>query len=170
MSMQPLQSLSQPWSPYSVDPNTIGQNVNMPVIGPNGNVDWNTGATYGNPGGATQGLQAISGYRPWGSGLPAGAGFGTKLGSWLGGNGQMIGGIANLASQGLSAYLGLQQLGMAKKQMGREWTAARANFENTADAYRTATNDRLTGRYYATEEERQAAMKDAELSNTTLKG
>jgi hypothetical protein len=168
MSLQQLQSLNQPWGMPSVDPSTIGANVNMQVIGPNGSVDWNTGSTYG--GGVQGGLQAISGYRPWGSGLPAGAGFGTKLGSWLGGNGAMLGGVANLASQGLGAYLGLQQLSMAKKQMAREWKATNANFENQADSYRTAMNDRLTGRYYATEEERQAAMKDAELSNTTLKG
>lgn len=87
-----------------------------------------------------------------------------KLGGWMGKNAQTIGAFGNLASQGINAYVGLQQLGLAKDAFKFQKRLGEANFANAVDSYRTAKNDQITGRYYATEEERQAAMKDAELS------
>ena len=54
---------------------------------------------------------------PAGFGMPATTGVLSrlgKLGGWLGKNGQTIGNWANVASQGINAYVGLQQLGLAK--------------------------------------------------------
>jgi hypothetical protein len=86
-----------------------------------------------------------------------------KLGGWLGKNGQTIGTFGNLASQGINAYVGLQQLGMAKDALKFEKKAFKTNLANQVDSYNTQMKDRTTGRWYATEEERQAALKDAEL-------
>lgn len=113
--------------------------------------------------GSVPALQTIGGYQPWGSNLPAGAGFGTKLGSWFSSNGKMIGGVANLASQGINAYLGLQQLGMAKDALAFEKKSFKTNLANSVQSYNTQMQDRINGRFYATEEERQAALKAAEL-------
>lgn len=128
-----------------------------------GDLNYNMGANgAGNVGGLPQ-LQAISGYQPWASNLPSTAGFGTKLGSWLSGNGQMIGNVADLAASGLQAYLGLQRLGMAKDALKFEQKSFKTNLRNSVQSYNTQMKDRITGRYYATEEERQAALKEAEL-------
>lgn len=144
----------------------------LPVTASGFDPNMGSGLGVGAPGGGfdVNQLQTLGGYRPWAYGLPSDASFGTKLGSWVSGNGAMIGGIANLASQGVQAYLGLQQLSLAKKALQQDWRTTKKNFENSAAAYRTEMNDRITGRYYATEEERQAAMKAAELPNMTLKG
>lgn len=85
------------------------------------------------------------------------------LGGWFGKNGQTIGNWANVIGQGVNAYVGLQQLGLAKDALKFEKKAFKTNLANQVDSYNTQTKDRLTGRWYATEEERQAAMKDAEL-------
>lgn len=116
------------------------------------------------PGGTLPQLQTIGGYQPWGANLPANATFGTKLGSYFGANGQMFGSIANLASQGLNAYLGLQGLSMAKDALNFEKKSFKTNLRNSVQSYNTQMQDRINGRYYATEEERQAALKAAELS------
>jgi hypothetical protein len=129
------------------------------------NMGSNTGFGTGAPGTVNQ-LQTLSGYQPWGSGAPAGAGFATKLGSWVSGNGQMIGGVANLASQGLQAFLGLKQLGMAKDALAFEKKSYKTNLRNSVQSYNTQMQDRINGRYYATEAERQQALKDAELSDS----
>lgn len=85
------------------------------------------------------------------------------LGSWIGENGQAIGGIANLIGQGFQAYTGLKALSLAKNQLQFEKKSFKTNLANAVDSYNTQTRDRLTGRWYATEEERQAALKEAEL-------
>ena len=87
-----------------------------------------------------------------------------KIGGWLGKNGAAIGQWGNLASQGIQAYVGLQQLGLAKDALKFEKKAFKTNLANQVDSYNTQMRDRTTGRWYATEEERQAALKEAELS------
>ena len=159
MSYSALSSLSQPLQ-MPFDPTKIGADIPMPVINADGTVSYS--GTYGNPG-PVPSLQAISGYQPWGSNLPAGAGFGTKLGSWLSGNGQMIGNMANLFASGVQAYTGLKQLSLAKDALNFEKKSFKTNLANQVDSYNTQMRDRITGRYYATEEERQAALKAAEL-------
>jgi hypothetical protein len=86
-----------------------------------------------------------------------------RLGGWLGKNAQTIGTFGNLAMQGINAYVGLQQLGLAKDAFKFEKAAFKTNLANQVDSYNTQMKDRTTGRWYATEEERQAALKDAEL-------
>lgn len=86
-----------------------------------------------------------------------------KLGNWMGKNGQTISNWANIGMQGVNAYVGLQQLGLAKDAFKFEKAAFKTNLANSVDSYNTAKQDLLTGRYYATEEERQAAIKAAEL-------
>lgn len=114
-------------------------------------------------------LSTISGYQKWGAGLPANAGFGSKLGSWMTGNGQMIGGFANALSSGVQAYVGLKQLGLAQDAFDFEKKAFKTNLRNSVQSYNTQMQDRLTGRYYATDAERQAALKEAELSDSMNK-
>lgn len=97
-------------------------------------------------------------------GAPTGFMAGLKgLGGWLGKNGQTIGNIAGAIGQGVNAYVGLQQLGLAKDALKFEKKAFKTNLANQVDSYNTQMKDRLTGRWYATEEERQAAIKEAEL-------
>ena len=86
------------------------------------------------------------------------------LGGWFGKNGQTIGNWANVIGQGVNAYVGLQQLGLAKDALKFEKKAFKTNLANQVDSYNTQMRDRTTGRWYATEEERQAALKEAELS------
>lgn len=86
-----------------------------------------------------------------------------KIGGWLGKNGQTIGTLGNLAMGGIQAYVGLQQLGLAKDAFKFEKKAFKTNLANQVDSYNTQMKDRTTGRWYATEEERQAALKEAEL-------
>lgn len=85
------------------------------------------------------------------------------LGSWLGKNGQTIGNWAGVIGQGVQAFTALQQLSMAKDALKFEKKAFRTNLANQVDSYNTQMKDRVTGRWYATEEERQAALKEAEL-------
>lgn len=95
---------------------------------------------------------------------PGGFWAGLKgLGGWLGKNGQTIGNWANVIGQGVNAYVGLQQLGLAKDALKFEKKSFKTNLANQVDSYNTQIRDRLTGRWYATEEERQAAIKEAEL-------
>jgi len=86
-----------------------------------------------------------------------------RLGGWLGKNGQTIGTLGGLAMKGIEAYVGLQQLGLAKDAFKFEKKAYKTNLANQVDSYNTQMKDRTTGRWYATEEERQAALKEAEL-------
>jgi len=69
--------------------------------------------------------------------------------------------------QGLSQlgnlYLGVKQLGLAKKSFNLQKEAYRTNLANQTQSYNTQVQDRITGRSYATEEERQAALKAAQL-------
>lgn len=86
-----------------------------------------------------------------------------RVGDWMGKNGQTIGNWANVFGQGMQAYLGLKQLSLAKDALKFEKKSFKTNLANQVDSYNTQMKDRITGRYYATEEERQAALKDAEL-------
>jgi len=86
-----------------------------------------------------------------------------RLGGWLGKNGQTIGTLGGLAMKGIEAYVGLQQLGLAKDAFKFEKKAFKTTLANQVDSYNTQMKDRTTGRWYATEEERQAALKEAEL-------
>ena len=95
-------------------------------------------------------------------GNPMLAGLG-RIGDWMGKNGQTIGNWANVFGQGMQAYLGLKQLSLAKDALKFEKKSFKTNLANQVDSYNTQMKDRITGRYYATEEERQAALRDAEL-------
>jgi hypothetical protein len=93
-----------------------------------------------------------------------------KLSGWLGKNGQTIGNWANVLGQGVNAYVGLKQLSLAKDALKFEKNAFKTNLRNQTQSYNTQVKDRLTGRWYATEEERQAALKEAELSDKMAGG
>ena len=86
-----------------------------------------------------------------------------KLGGWLGKHGQTINAWGNVAMNGINAFIGLKQLGLAKDAFKFEKAAFKTNLANQIDSYNTQMKDRTTGRWYATEEERQAALKEAEL-------
>ena len=144
-----LNQLSLPTSPGGFNPNTGTMATPPNTIPAFGQGSWD----------------ALTASAPVSTG-PASTGFmaGLKgLGGWLGKNGQTIGNWANVIGQGVNAFIGLQQLGMAKDALKFEKKAFKTNLANQVDSYNTQMKDRTTGRWYATEEERQAALKEAEL-------
>jgi len=142
-----LAQLSLPSTPGGFNPNTGVMAPPMATSTPFGSGSWDA-------------LQTNRLAAPASGGVLAGLG---KLGGWLGKNGQTIGTFGNLAMQGINAYVGLQQLGLAKDALRFEKKAFKTNLANQVDSYNTQMKDRTTGRWYATEEERQAALKEAEL-------
>jgi hypothetical protein len=102
-------------------------------------------------------------FTPWGAGLPTDAGFGTKLGSFLGGNGALIlGGLQTLG--GLTqAYTGLKGLSLAQKAFNQQRKEFNINLANQTQSYNTEVGDRISGRHYNSEAERQAALAAAQL-------
>lgn len=143
-----INQLSLPTSAGGFNPNTgaMAPSTAIPAFG-SGSWDALTAGTPGLAGPAAGGFMG---------GL-------SKLGGWLGKNGQTIGNWANVIGQGVNAYVGLQQLGMAKDALKFEKKSFKTNLANAVQSYNTQVQDRINGRYYATEEERQAALKAAEL-------
>ena len=122
-----------------------------------GGFDMNTlsalGAGTDKSGGVTFNFKNPNTYTPWGESK----GFGDYLGSNMG-----------LFANGLNALVGLsgavqgwQQLGLAKKAFGLEKKAYETNLRNQTQSYNTQVGDRIAGRWYASEAEREAALKEA---------
>ncbi len=143
-----LNQLSLPTSSGGFNPNT-GVMAPPSTIPAFGQGSWDA---------LTAGVPAAAG--PGGGGILGSLG---KIGGWFGKNGQTIGNWANVIGSGINAYVGLQQLGLAKDALRFEKKAFKTNLANQVDSYNTQMKDRTTGRWYATEEERQAALKEAEL-------
>lgn len=109
-------------------------------------------------------------FTPWGQGVPAGAGFGGKLGGFIGNNMPLIGAGFNLLSTGLQAYTGLKGLSLAKDALKQQKKEYNINLTNQTQAYNTEVGDRIAGRHYNTEAERQAALAAAQLLDRSTYG
>lgn len=105
----------------------------------------------------------------WGEGLGADASFGTKLGTFMGANAQTFGTYADLVGKGLGAYTGLKGLSLASDALSLEKRRFRTNLANQTSSYNTQVRDRVDGRYYATQAEREAAYQAALLPSTPNK-
>lgn len=100
--------------------------------------------------------QSMFGYTPWGSGPGQAHGAG-----YFGANAPLFSaGIQGLSQLG-NIYLGIKQLGLAKDSFNLNKRAFETNLANSTSAYNTQQRDRITGRSYATEEERQRALEAA---------
>lgn len=96
------------------------------------------------------------GYTPWGSGPGEARGVG-----YFGANAPLFSaGIQGLSQLG-NIYLGIRQLGLAKDSFNLNKRAFETNLANSRSAYNTQIRDRIAGRSYATEEERQRALEAA---------
>jgi hypothetical protein len=104
-------------------------------------------------------------WQGWGVGAAEGAGFGGKLGTFLGGNAKLFGAGADILSKGIGAYTGLQALSLAKKSFAQEKKAFNINLANQTQSYNTQVGDRIAGRSYGSEEERQRALEEAQLTD-----
>jgi len=109
-------------------------------------------------------------YQGWGVGAAEGAGFGGKLGSYLGGNAALFGAGFDILSKGVGAYTSIKGLGLAEKQLKLEQERYRTNLANSVKSYNTQMSDRIAGRSYATEAERVAALSAASLPDPSKKG
>lgn len=85
------------------------------------------------------------------------------LGKYIGANGQLFMSGLNALSQGVGIYAGLKNLSLAKKSFNLQRDAYKTNLANQTQSYNTQVSDRIAGRSYATEEERQAALAAAQL-------
>lgn len=95
-------------------------------------------------------------YTPWGSGQGQARGLG-----YFGANMPLFSaGIQGLSQLG-NVYLGIKQLGLAKDSFNLQKRAFETNLANSTSAYNTQIRDRIAGRSYATEEERQRALEAA---------
>lgn len=108
-------------------------------------------------------------YQAWGAGAAEGAGFGGKLGTYLGGNANLFGAGLNILSKGIGAYAGLKQLGLAEDALSLEKKRFKTNLANQTQSYNTQMADRIAGRSYATEAERVAALSAAQLPDPNKK-
>lgn len=85
------------------------------------------------------------------------------LGDFLGGNAPLFMGGLQTLSGGLQAYTGLKGLSLAKDAFKQQKKEFNINLNNQTKSYNTQVSDRLAGRSYATEAERQAALAAAQL-------
>lgn len=109
-------------------------------------------------------------YQAWGAGLDPTAGFGEKLGSYLGGNAPLfLSGLQTLSGV-MGAYTGLQGVQAAKAALRQQKKEFNINLTNQTKAYNTEVGDRVAGRSYATEAERQAALAAAQLVDRSKYG
>lgn len=109
-------------------------------------------------------------FTPWGQGVDSAAGFGDKLGGFLGNNAPLIGAGFNLLTGGLNAYTGLKGLSLAKDAFKQQKKEFNVNLSNQTQAYNTAMGDRIAGRQYSSEAERQAALAAAQLVDRSKYG
>lgn len=95
-------------------------------------------------------------YTPWGADPGQAKGL-----NYFGANMPLFSaGIQGLSQLG-NIYLGIKQLGLAKDSFNLQKRAFETNLANSTSSYNTQIRDRIAGRSYATEEERQAALKAA---------
>jgi hypothetical protein len=109
-------------------------------------------------------------FQSWGSGLPEDASFGLKLGDFLGGNAPLIFGGLQTLSGLTSAYTGLKGLGLAEDQLRQQKKEFNINLTNQTQAFNTEVADRIAGRQYNSEAERQAALAAATLVDRSKYG
>lgn len=130
----------------------------MQVAGPTGDFDFNKLSEVGS-------FSWNNPYKftPWGQGVDPAAGFGGKLGGFLGNNAPLIGAGFNLLTGGLNAYTGLKGLSLAKDAFKQQKKEFNVNLSNQTQAYNTEVGDRIAGRQYNSEAERQAALAAAQL-------
>jgi hypothetical protein len=108
------------------------------------------------PAGVSAQNQSMFGYTPWGSGPGQASGIG-----YFGANMPLFSaGIQGLSQLG-NVYLGVKQLGLAKDSFNLNKRAFETNLRNSTAAYNTQIRDRIAGRSYATEAEREAALRAA---------
>jgi hypothetical protein len=99
---------------------------------------------------------SLYGYTPWGNAPGQARGV-----NYFGANAPLFSaGIQGLSQLG-NIYLGVRQLGLAKDSFNLQKRAFETNLTNSTSAYNTQIRDRIAGRSYATEEERQAALNAA---------
>lgn len=109
-------------------------------------------AGAGNGGGGQFDLQSLLG-------LLSGGGKGGPGGGWLQGAATGADALSKLGG----IYLGIKQLGLAQDSFKLQKQAYKTNLANQTQSYNTQVSDRINGRSYNTEEERQAALKAAQL-------
>lgn len=109
-------------------------------------------------------------YSSWGTGLDPGAGFGTKLGSYVGNNMPLLLGGLNAISGAMGAWTGLQAVRNAKDALKQQKKEFNINLSNQTQSYNTAISDRIAGRHYNSEAERQAALAAATLVDRSKYG
>lgn len=83
------------------------------------------------------------------------------IGKYIGANAPLFGAGMDFLSKGFGVYAGLQSLGMAKDALAFEKKSFNKNFAAQTSSYNTQMRDRIAGRSYATEAERQAALDSA---------
>lgn len=101
-------------------------------------------------------------YTPWGES----EGFG----DYLGNNMNLFGSLAGLGIAGLGAWTDFQQLELARDALKQEKKAFNINLTNQTQSYNTQVADRITGRHYATEADRIAALSAATLTDYSKYG
>jgi hypothetical protein len=85
------------------------------------------------------------------------------IGNYIGANAPLFSAGLNALSQGVGIYTGLKSLSLAKKSFNLQKDAYQTNLRNQTQSYNTQVQDRIAGRSYATEAERQAALQAAML-------
>jgi len=88
-----------------------------------------------------------------------------SLGNWLGGNSKLFGAGMDFLSKGIGAYTGLKTLGLAQDAFKQQKKAFNINLANQTQSYNTQVGDRVAGRSYGSEAERQAALSAAQLTD-----
>lgn len=109
-------------------------------------------------------------FTPWGTGLDPSASFGSKLGGFVGNNMPLIGAGFNILTGGLQAYTGLKGISAAQDALKQQKKEFNINLSNQTQAYNTEVGDRIAGRQYNSEAERQAALAAAQLVDRSKYG
>lgn len=105
-------------------------------------------------------------------GMPAQQGTMGKIGGWLG-NSQNLATVFQGISALTGAYLGFQQLRLAKENMALQKEAYRTNIQNSTQSYNTSLEDRIRGRtaaYAGKEQDVQSYLAANRLSDKPKKG
>lgn len=126
-------------------------------------------SSYLNPSQPLTGLgQSVAPEAPgnWWSGKPGVAGDGVR--GWLG-NSQNLASVVQGIGALSSAYLGFQQLKLAKESLGLQKESYRTNMRNSTQTYNTSLEDRIRGRtsaYEGKEQDVQSYLSANRLSST----
>ncbi len=92
------------------------------------------------------------------------------LGNYLGANAPLFLGGLQALSGAVGAYTGLKGLSLAKDAFKQQKKEFNINLSNQTQSYNTQMADRINGRSYATEAEREAAMAAALLTDRSTYG